>query len=136
MTILAIDPGKTTGFSSSLGLAWELDLEHRELYDHLRDFHTVQHKIVNLVCEAFLYRPNQATQYIAAELIGVVKEFSRRYEVHLTMQNPSDKKRWADKDIKKLGLWLPGKGHAMDAVRHRLQFQARNNQFDWNLLKD
>lgn len=124
---------------------------HEELWDLLvkatdvaRDHHTQ----LTVVCEAFEFRQEDAAtrpkiDYMAAHYEGVVELYckfvSNRFlkplvpEVVLVKQYASQVKGqgkkgrsktfWGDDaKIKKLGLWKPGKPHAMDATRHYLYY--------------
>jgi hypothetical protein len=53
------------------------------------------------------------------EVIGVLKFLARRSSAQLQMQTPAAAKRFcSDAQLRKIGLWQPGKDHARDAIRH------------------
>lgn len=153
MRILAIDPGTTTGFSTN-----EFDqrgvLDRYSLCTWQRNFfeetHNRPHWAMHyslykidpdiIVCESFHFRQAQlGLNTDPAELIGVIKYFCQCTSVQLVMQNPSEKSKtgfWSDKKLKHLGLYVPSLPHGMDALRHRLHYEMKNNMFDLRLLKD
>lgn len=84
---------------------------------------------LTVVNERFEYRKEDSRhrekiEYISAEYVGVVKRFARlNYRnVEYVEHSPSLKDGfWKNPEkIKMLGLWAPGKRHAMDALRHLL----------------
>lgn len=95
---------------------------------------------LHIVCERFEFRKTDQYRdkidYTAAEYVGVVKLFAKMYKnanVKLIMQSASQVKEkkgqenppfWTEAKIKHLGLWVPGKPHAMDAVRHYLYYRT------------
>jgi hypothetical protein len=85
----------------------------------------------HIVCESFEFRKTERHRdfinYIPREYIGVVNLFVQHHadpNVKLFMQSAmnviGDRAFFTDDKIKKLGLWVPGRKHAMDATRHYL----------------
>lgn len=97
---------------------------------------------LHIVCEQFEFRQTERHRdfinYIPREYIGVVKLFYQRYrpsssilprQLQLHFQSASqaigDGAFFGDDEkIKKLGLWVPGMKHAMDATRHYLYYRV------------
>lgn len=133
--ILALDPGGTTGYTWLIGpdnlsqAHVEGDNHHLALYQLLRRAMACA-KIfdapLHVVCEAFEFRQTERHRdfinYIPREYIGVAKLFCQiNRDVNLFMQTAAMAKGFfSDDKVKKLGLWVPGKKHAMDATRHYL----------------
>jgi hypothetical protein len=129
MLIVALDPGGTTGVATyeSANQTWErLQLErdhHEQLYDLLVDWEPDV-----IVCERFLYQRREINKGVSlrldsVEYIGVTRLYCKEHNVELVMQTASQAKGlWTDIKLKKVGLWIPGKVHAMDATRHLLYY--------------
>jgi hypothetical protein len=124
LKIVSLDPGVTTGYS--LGIIADnaffvsCDQEkftHKNLWDLLSE---VDPNIV--VCESFEYRnkARDGLELYSCELIGVVKLFN---PPHLRMQTAAfGKGHYNDTKLKKMNLYVPGKDHGRDALRHMLQW--------------
>lgn len=146
ITILALDPGGTTGWARMQANALLIpafsektefyDVEwtrgqlgphphHTELMTLLELSHTEEYRIV---CESFEYRNRSRPGLVldSVEYIGVTKLFvaDRKSEhIPLAMQTAAMGKGFVkDENIKKLGLWFPSQKHAMDATRHLLYY--------------
>jgi hypothetical protein len=143
MKILAIDPGKASGFALS-----EVDDETGE-WKLLQVF--VTHDGVSGVADAFwngelylgdvtvverfIVRPNQPVDPVALEVIGFIKGTHPR-PATIEWRLRSDKKHIPDAMLKQHGLWHTGKqvGHedgrdVNDAIIHTLSwlcFKARH----------
>ena len=120
MGIIALDPGVTTGWSfynnTRVLQSGEFKGTHMEFFQLLEqwDPHTI-------VYERFLYQRRDKVVLYPVEVIGVVKLYTEVHDLLLFEQTPSQAKNlWTDGKLKKLGLWIPGRGHAMDATRHLL----------------
>lgn len=114
MTILAVDPGATCGLSTGV-VHWQCPAA--EIQATLRQ---VGPTVV--VCESFKVR-RKATAIDALEVVQDVRTWCKHYEVPLRLQSPSTGKTfWTNDKLKKLGLYLRGQPHAMDALRHWLYY--------------
>lgn len=129
--VLALDPGKTTGWASydretnefksgqtDYDETCRLLLHPEELYTSALSAHDF-----DIVSESFIITVNTAKNTQATwslELIGVARMISRLFsEQELVLQAPSAAKRLCSDDLlKALGWYVPGKGHANDAARH------------------
>ena len=128
--ILALDPGKTSGWAA-------YNCETREFKSGQTDYdetcrmlvnmsafeQPLLHTEVDIVSESFIITVNTAKNTQATwslELIGVARMVSRRYGgQELVLQSPSAAKRlMSDELLKALEWYVPGKGHANDAARH------------------
>ena len=132
-TILALDPGGTTGYCLWLPdqdrvVQGQLVLpnHHKELYAICaRGRKTTKGSFV-IVCERFEFRRDERHRdkidYVAREYIGVVKLFVQMtLGATLFEQGASQAKQFFSDDVlKKLSVWVPGQRHAMDATRHYL----------------
>ncbi len=157
-TILALDPGGTTGYCLYVPPALLQDsyIQQDELSSgghytalwgiceesmyaaRVRDSQLV------IVCEPFEFRRDDRDkdkiEYASARYEGVVNLFAQKFRdkdkgqpVTLVKQsaslikarsknNPNPPFWGRDERIKKIGLWIPGKPHAMDATRHFLYY--------------
>ena len=145
--ILGVDPGTTTGLCKLLYFPTEQRYEslgsrdrritplqlgpqqhHEELYKLLTTWNP---DIV--VCESFTYQRRDKVVLDSVEYIGVCKLYCAMTRTQYFEQSPSmGKAFWKDEKIKQLKLWEPSMGHAMDALRHVLQFimvSLKDNQF-------
>ncbi len=118
--ILSLDPGITTGIatldSSDAVHADQVKCDHRAFFDFL-----VGYDPDAIVFERFVYQRRDKVELWPVEVIGIIRLYTEQFDVPLFAQTPSQaKKLWTDDKVKKLGLWKPGLGHGMDAVRHLL----------------
>lgn len=85
---------------------------------------------VHIAYESFDFRHEERERdridYTPAEVIGAVRLWAAGLPyVNLVKYNAATGKGfWSDDKIKKLGLWVPGYKHAMDATRHLLYYMA------------
>lgn len=134
--ILSIDPGLTCGFASWTSnfderSAWEAKLTHDQFIDALNEFLPDI-----IICESFVHTQRTNVDYTPVEFIGLTKWFASRRNVALEFQTPAYGKAFFDNDkLKHMRIYLPGKPHAMDALRHLLQFKVKHGEFDMRLLK-
>lgn len=138
-TVVAVDPGKTTG----LAKAHFHDGDARAVYgftcDELPTWDAVD--IVNrwmdrvdlVVCESFTPRPGVRTwQPDALESIGAIRYLCRRAGVPFELQSPADGKRFGtDEKLRAMGWHRPSPGgHRNDAARHLLVAGVRHGWID------
>ena len=139
MTIIALDPGGTTGWASARfdytpGLPlnrvtfactqFDKPQHHLQLWRAIRDEHQATDDLI-IVSESFEYRANSRAGLVldSKEYIGVAKLFSQLHDTLYVEQTAAKAKGFVkDEHIKKLGLWSPSQRHAMDAYRHLLYF--------------
>lgn len=125
---VALDPGGTTGFTIAKRtdnvlniIADQRVLRPRKLYDFLWTHNNANH----IICEDFEFRKGARAglDLTPAHLIGIVYCLFEGDE-RLRMQKASYGKSHFKEDrmIKDLKLWIPGKPHAMDSLRHFLQW--------------
>jgi hypothetical protein len=118
--ILALDPGVTTGWSYYNGTrvlqSGQFKGSHLKFEGHLSEWASE-----TIVYERFQYQRRDKVVLYPVEVIGVIKLYAEKWGVSLFEQTPSQAKNlWTDDKLKTLGLWIPGKPHAMDATRHLL----------------
>ncbi len=135
--ILALDPGVTTGFSlydqanPIDGRSWQQLCTHDGFIGELNE---VWPNII--VMETFVHTHRTGVDYTPVEFIGLTKWFCERRSVVLIEQTPAYGKAFFDNDkLKRLGVYVPNKPHAMDASRHLYQFMMKSGIFDMRLLK-
>lgn len=126
---LAVDPGNMTGWAYaalhgpwSAGIVTSDQTPANEFCDWVAD------SIVPLgldgiwFVESFTVTAQTARlsqQPVPMEVIGVLKFLARRSGVRLELQTPAAAKRFvSDAQLRKIGLWQPGRDHARDALRH------------------
>jgi len=146
--LLGLDPGGSTGWASyddTNAINWKQGQlgpgpHHDELYDlmyeakpQFLDSNRIDPLIV--ICESFQYRNNlDKAELDSVEYIGVVKYWrTQEYNVQVVWQTPAEGKIREDlpgrkgsfvqrRHLEKLGLWIPGQRHAMDALGHIIYY--------------
>lgn len=134
--VLTIDPGGTTGYCRAvIGEPKRLYLTCEQArLDHRAMWKLALGPYTHVICESFAYRnkSREGLNLMPVELIGVVKlACSSRPEI-LTMQSPAQGKSVTDQRLKNLGLYVPGKQHGRDAIRHFLHWFTMGGGFKYN----
>ncbi len=139
--IVALDPGGTTGWAywqdtpirTSNESPWDHftagqigpEEHHEQLFAHLEFLHTSDYTIV---CESFEFRQGQQRHNIrldSKEYIGVVKLLGQQRNLPVVFQTAALGKGFvSDEKLKVMGLWIPGKQHARDALRHLIYYMV------------
>lgn len=140
--IIALDPGKTTGIairteSGNLSFSEEEFHDACSIVEQFVAFNDNAH----VVTESFIITPNTAKNTQAPwslELIGVFRFLTKKYlDKDIVLQTPANAKRFSsDSRLKKIGYWTPGKGHANDAARHLLLFEAQRGYLSKDQLRE
>ena len=128
---IALDPGVTTGvcihghisgppIAGSLLEQFQLDTGESEGLDRMfRQLETLEPAFV--VYERFVYQKRDKVELWPVQVIGVINYWCWIRNKVPYVQTPSQAKNlWPDEKLKKLGLWIEGHPHAMDATRHML----------------
>lgn len=126
MIIVAADPGNMTGWASiDLQGGWNADgvASGQLASDPFCDWISGVGSVADLfIFETFTINAQtvrKSPQPIPIEVIGVMKFIARRAGVRIEGQSPASAKKFVgDDQLRKLGLWQPGKDHARDAIRH------------------
>lgn len=131
--VLGLDPGGTTGVSyfhyddSGVELLW-----HKQIEGSLQgflNFHWDQLEDVwidKIVCESFTLREGvHGADLSPVYIIGALEALYPTTEI--IYQEPKLKPLCDDTRLKRMGLHTPGRGHAMDAVRH-VMIYLRNSK--------
>lgn len=152
--IVALDPGGTTGWAmwqdqagGKTATMWDHffcgqigpEEHHEELYELLERFQTHDFTVIS---ETFDFRQHDnfrtGVNLISREYIGVAKLFALQ-RMHnsppVVLQTPASAKTFVtDEKLKVMGLWVPGKQHARDALRHLIYYLV-NKEKMYNLIK-
>ena len=146
-TVLAFDPGRTTGFVSAYVSNVIKVHETKEItaLGDIRDTitnlfvarnsqansNTYSSKVgsrgpIHVVCESFLYRHNLPKVDLSpVEVIGVIRLVCDDLNLPLKFQTPSQAKRfWTTDKLKREGLYHIGSPHIRDATRHLLHYSV------------
>jgi hypothetical protein len=163
--VIALDPGGSTGWAtysaftmqSSTGPTgmeyydekWTCgtlgpEEHHSDLYGLLEHMHVRDYTVV---CESFEFRQNDGNrmgiELISREYIGVAKLFAQERKVPIKMQTAALAKKFvpqkgpeANKKLKAMGLYIPGKAHVheMDAYRHLIYYLV-NSKMRYDLIE-
>jgi hypothetical protein len=132
--ILALDPGKTTGYVEAYYTTDHLTIgvyedvyTPREMYDYLKAWLAASNAPTTIIYETFEYR-NRARSGLdltPVKLIGVIEIFKERHHplVGFVKQSAATGKAFFNDDrLKQMGAYMPGKKHGRDATRHLLQW--------------
>lgn len=146
MKIVALDPGRTTGYSVGVThddaefqfISKQAKLDHQQLWMLLAN-----DTFDAIVCESFDFRNGvrTGTDLIPCELIGVVHLFASMYKKRLDFQNASTHGAggkngyFNNANLQRLGIYLPGKPHAMDSLRILLYWYEFGKGFQFNNKK-
>ena len=147
--LMAFDPGGTTGVAilNLTGLVSGIPTPvfahlgphtHRlELWDMMNKY-----KPTHVIYESFEFR-NKARdnlELISRDYIGIIGLWSDLNPTRLYKQSASQAKGFikdigpnANVPLKRLGWYMPGKKHAMDAVRHMVYFLVNGPHHDQEL---
>lgn len=143
LNLLCIDPGATTGIAElvvpTIGPAilrnsCEIPGTPAALAQQFLDWHrscglTDLRYTQLIVIETWEYRHNQPTDArMACEPIGMVKMLAFIHRVPITAeQKPGFRSSIPDtkSELKPLGYWIGGEGHARQALRHGLAYLIR-----------
>jgi hypothetical protein len=132
-TILALDPGVTTGYCYGLKKRNNLYLAPGEdkmsmgqMYQFLMDF-VGMYDHGWLIYEDFQYRnyARMGLDLTPVKIIGIIELFLETYEPLLvgTKQSAATGKAFfSDDRMKEMGVYKVGKKHGRDATRHLLQW--------------
>lgn len=141
--ILAVDPGKATGWAM-----WMTSPETGETYasgeEPLPVVLNWAHDIlatpgsapyVEIVCEAYIVTREtikKSRQYEPLEGIGALRHLADRYSVPFTLQTPAAGKKFGtNSKLKAMEFWhVGGAGHANDAGRHMLLYLTSKGYID------
>ena len=140
--VLAIDPGKTTGYalydraSDTFGSG---ELTYDDTCELLLKTASQYGDDLLVVSEAFIITQQTAKNTQAPwslELIGVARHYSRLHTGRdLILQAPATAKRFSsDERLKTMSWYKPGKGHANDAARHLLLALATRGWLSHDIL--
>lgn len=130
MNVLALDPGRTTGYAQGvikdrtmLVMSGQKKFDHITLYDFIESINPRY-----IICERFefrhgIHRHHGADMY-SRELIGIVELYTKRVnDCELFMQpamKDSPTTFFNNKRLKDLGIYKVANDHANDAARHLL----------------
>lgn len=133
--VWAFDPGETTGwchlsvFDGEVGVFNCDQGDHNQIGNMLFDNPALKAAVTKpqiettFVVEKFVMNSKIAQSPWSLETTGLIRYFGNQYHVPLVFQTPSQAKNLITNDvIKNAGLYVPGKPHAMDAVRHALLY--------------
>lgn len=126
---LAVDPGNMTGWATfMLGGRWAPgsvnsgQMPANDFLDWVCEAPLLLDGNCLWLVESFTVTAKTARmsqQPVPMEVIGVLKFLARRSGARMEMQTPASAKRFVnDEQLRKIGLWQPGKDHARDALRH------------------
>lgn len=134
--IWAFDPGETTGWchlsvrDGEIGVFDSGELDHFSIGNLLFDNPTLRAAVskqdiiqMDFIVEKYVMNSKITQSPWSLETTGLIRYFAKIYNIALHSQTPSQAKSLIKNDvIQRAGLYVPGQGHAMDAVRHALYF--------------
>ena len=143
MIILAVDPGRTTGWAtytpglpSAVPSAEQaIDVEFIDrVIPWIADVAT--RTPLRIVVERFVIsggtmRKSRGDENWSIEQIGLLRHHARWAGAEFDLQSAGDAKKFAtDARLKEIGWWMKGRDHANDALRHLLLNVARHHPED------
>lgn len=146
ITVLGIDPGEKTGLfllqvdKGTIVLNRDNEFSFGDYCDYLdliEKFALEQEDFV-VACEKFTITPKTPANeaYWSIENTGIAKRFARLVGASWYDAKPSSTKPLITNDVLKCGkLYVPGKGHAMDAARICLHFLITQRKVLTELLR-
>jgi len=132
ISVLSLDPGKTTGycFAKIEGRKMTLEVGEAEwslieVFERVREVCIVRGS--HIVYETFEYRnaARAGLNLTPVKVIGVIELFQGWYEPMIgfwPQSAASGKSFYSDEKLKSLGVYKVGKKHGRDATRHMLQW--------------
>ena len=141
--LMAIDPGKATGFVV-LDITGFPEDEPIIIIAEEPDQFTTCYKIhtmlasgddFEVVIENFTVNKDTSKKAMdrmySSEIIGVTRYMCELYGHKMTIQTPSAAKTFVDNDrIRDLGLWVKGgEGHHKDAMRHAILYLVKEHSW-------
>ncbi len=138
--IIAVDPGKMTGWAIR-GTDESMIAGELEWYGFLKwveEYVKAAIRVgydVTLVCESYTITPatiRKTRQHWSLEIIGCLRYWSLRHAgKELVLQSPASAKSFSTNEkLKALDWYVPGRGHANDALRHLLLYLVAENMID------
>jgi hypothetical protein len=143
MKIISLDPGRTTGYSVGITkeaaefefISKQAKLSHYDLWAVLKNENADA-----IVCESFDFRNGvrTGTDLIPAELIGVVHLYAITESKRLYFQNASTHGAggkngyFNNENLKRKGIYVPARPHAMDSLRILLYWYEFGKGFQFN----
>ena len=124
--LLAIDPGETTGYAVFSDGEYISDGEIKIRVHNLKQIWNLinSYKPDVVVCEDYIVyggkvRMHAWNKLVTPQIIGVIRYTCQVLNITLYMQMASTAKGFCnDKKLKEWGLWVKGKDHARDSLRH------------------
>jgi hypothetical protein len=139
--MLSLDPGGTTGLAI---VEWSKNTEPEiiktaQVNDGLHGFlryhwdELEKWPFDRIVCESFTLR--EGVYGVDLSPVYIIGALEALYPAHeIIYQEPHMKPLCDDDRLKKMGIYEPGRGHAMDAVRHSM-INLRNEKHNPTLMK-
>lgn len=127
--IVAIDPGRSSGFAFFVGeelrLSGFFKNEYRAVERMLELINSFDPD--ELIIESFRLYPWKAQQqfwsdFETTEIIGILKYWAWQVDIPVIMQPASNKQPFPDERLQRMNVYVTN-GHARDAIRHALYRQ-------------
>lgn len=131
--LLAIDPGETVGwalFTIKSGEIVDADASQYEYMDFLKFLEKKINSYDEVLIEDYKIRKttisaNLNKELVTVKVIGVIEWLCKKYNTEYSFQPAGIGKEFFDKQrLKDFNLWVVGKKHARDAIRHGLWYLA------------
>lgn len=137
-TILAFDPGGTTGwcrgtFDPETSIIYDLEMGQLEKPEHHGAIGTIIHSALSINPHLMVvtedYRPEfaRAQNMIALEYIGVMRYVCKKALIPFARQGREIKGFWTSQRLRQIGFWQKNSPHAQDAARHWLAYACKQD---------
>jgi hypothetical protein len=125
---IAIDPGGTTGITMATKEGKRLELrpfQEKMTPTQLWQFlHENVYEPTFVICESFEFRryARAGLDLTPAQLIGVVRAFTDDTNLYMQTAYYAKGGFFTDRTLKEKNLYIPARPHAMDSLRHFMQW--------------
>ena len=130
MKILAVDPGKVTGWAELNATVMKPQAHQLPHFEFLQYAEEAVLWADVVVCENYIITMatlKKSRQTWSLEQIGCLRYWCHQKDVPFVLQSPAEGKQFGtDARLKALNWWHPGQQHANDALRHLLLYAVRH----------
>ena len=144
--VIAIDPGKMTGWSEieydsdSFRLKYSAELDMDAVLEHLRTLDDIDYTTPDvIIIEDFKITTGTGklgSPDWSLRLIGAVEYVAAKHGMPVVKQTPANAKAFStNSKLMAVGMWhVGGAGHANDSLRHAMLYMVKHGWMDRRLL--
>ena len=144
--VIAIDPGKMTGWSEieydsdSFRLKYSAELDMDAVLEHLRTLDDIDYTTPDvIIIEDFKITTGTGklgSPDWSLRLIGAVEYVAAKHGIPVVKQTPANAKAFStNAKLRAVDMWhVGGAGHANDSLRHAMLYMVKHGWMDRRLL--